>query len=122
MQENTFAGQVYSGPPISKESLAPGISYYQSTGLDTVSKQPQSVLQSTLNEQGEQLEKLSGLLGQLEDRLQSVLNTVPQEAGREVPSESRPPVSMVINQVQLQTDTVKMLQRRINSLLEELEV
>lgn len=85
--------------------------------------QPMSVLQSTVNENGEQIEKLASLLINLTARLEPL--AVPQlehsEVGPGVVKENSPG-SPIVEQLRMQGDSIKQLQRHINTLFNELEV
>lgn len=84
---------------------------------------PQTVspLQTALNEHGDQIDKLSGFLSDLESRLIPVKNSVPREDNSDVGEQSLGG-STIFNQVTSQTRYVRNLQSRIVVLLEELEV
>lgn len=77
-------------------------------------------LQRAINGHGEQIDKLSELVGLLEHRLDTVRNSSPQK------DEGLPGSvlhgSQMLNQVANQTDSITYLQRRVSSLLEELDV
>ena len=80
-----------------------------------------SVVQMSLNEHGEQLDKLGELLGILRERLQPVSLSVPQENGNAAVQNGQAPASMVAVQVRSQTERVYAMQARVNTILEELE-
>jgi hypothetical protein len=82
-----------------------------------------SPLQSALNDNGEQIEKLSSLLLDLTERLSLVRNTSPRPSEVECAVQTDfPPASPVIDQVRRQTSTVRGLQVRVTDLMQELEV
>lgn len=79
-----------------------------------------SPLQSALNEQGEQLEKLATLVSQLEEKLMPVRLSRPSDESQSAQNE--PVRSLVTQQVCIQVNIVRSLQHRLSCLLEELEV
>lgn len=91
--------------------------------METEEAKPQSVLQSKLNENGEQLEKLSSLLYSLGDRLNSLrVSTPTAEAGGLINGMEPGGYSMVVNQVTGQTATIKDMQSYVANLMSELEI
>lgn len=79
-----------------------------------------SPLACALNLQGEQIDKLGGLIGELEQRLSVVRNSSPDADGEG--RNERTPSSPLVNQVYNQIGMVQNLQTRLQSLLSELEV
>lgn len=80
-----------------------------------------SPLQDSLYVHGEQLDKLTALVTNLEEKLVSVRNQVPADSGRDVAS-APPPSSPVVDHMRRMTGLVQNLQTRINDLTKELEV
>lgn len=84
-------------------------------------KVPMRPLQSELNEQGEQIEKLAGLLDNLVGRLHPVRNSMPRDDGSTT-QQSSPSYSQITDQIVVQTSRIKSLQVTVSTLLEELEI
>lgn len=82
---------------------------------------PASLLQSALNEQGEQLSKLHEFLGILAERLQPVSCPRPEPSGNET-EQPEAVSSMILGQLRMQTLMVKGLQKQVARQLEELEI
>ncbi|HEU5187924.1 MAG TPA: hypothetical protein VFT87_05495 [Candidatus Saccharimonadales bacterium] len=80
-----------------------------------------SPLQATLNRQGEQIEKLGGLVSQLSERLSPVRNSMPT-SDQSAQNTTEPAASMIVGQVMRQTDMIQILQARVQELLNDLEV
>ena len=80
----------------------------------------ESAIQSAINQHGEQLAKLQGLVLSLRDRLNPLLNDSQDVTGKEEVPE--PVVSKVRGQIYSQTNTVKGIQSEINLLLIQLEI
>jgi hypothetical protein len=90
-------------------------------GLVSGVKQNTPPFGRALNEQGEQLDKLSGLVAELEQRLAAVRNSSPQVENT-VGQPDYVPSSLLVDQVHHQVGVVKNLQTRVASLLSELEI
>jgi len=80
----------------------------------------ESAIQSAINQHGEQLAKLQGLVLSLRDRLNPLLNDSQDVTGKEELPE--PVVSKVRGQIYSQTNLVKSIQSDISLLLMQLEV
>jgi uncharacterized coiled-coil protein SlyX len=96
-----------------------GIEY---DGALQAQKAPMSPLQSALNEQGEQLDKLTACLTELTNRLEPIRRVEPQDTQNDPGDMAMPHSSSLTSQVIVQTSTVKMLQRAVNDLISQLEV
>lgn len=91
---------------------------YGNKAIPTV-KAPQP-LADAINTHSEQLDKLSTLIVELQDRLRPIRNTTPEDDARE--AEALRGGSPLFNQLTDQTSTVKNLQYRIQVMLSDLEI
>lgn len=92
-----------------------------STTTNQGPKTPAAPLQGALNVQGEELEKLVGLVRALEERLAPVTSNTPGADGQK--DESVPGnVSALTLQVYVQVNITRLLQARLHNLLDQLEV
>jgi len=81
-------------------------------------------LQSALNENGEQVEKLGALIADLDARLKLVRRDTDAEKEPGEPAQNTPEVasSPALRQLRDQIQMVKNLQRRVQKIIREIEV
>lgn len=85
-------------------------------------KEPLSPLRMVVNSHGEELEKLHGLLNELERKLEHLRLPMPSEDSEDMSKTmAEPGGSATVSQIARQTDHVKTLQSFVHRLMNELE-
>lgn len=81
-----------------------------------------SPMQEVLNNQSQQIEKLSGLLNMLADRLKPVLRLLPDDGDNSVADRDTRGGSEFVVTVDRNTGTIQHFQAKVGRLLKDLEV